>query len=127
MPKQLPNLLSRNVMQILAVFAVLSGLASNASATWTGTAKILQLSPRATGAGGSPSFYYFHLSTSIGEPGCPGTVAAIVSDPAWMSDAAYKTMIATVITSFGMSSPAAIYTEGCVNGYPRVIGVDVSK
>ena len=102
-----------------------------------GAAQVLHLVPRnapITVPEGGQGFYFvtrIPIDTSQ-IPGCPAsTVTFLVpktdpADPTNMKDnPAYRDSVDVLMLAYSQYKPIAIYVDSCVNGYPRVVGLDV--
>jgi hypothetical protein len=103
----------------------------------TGTVKVLYLVPRnapiTVPAGGQGFYFVTDTAVSITSaiPGCGNGSASTFfvpkADPggSGTDNPAYRDTVNSLMIAYLVGRPMSIYIDSCVNGYPRVVGLDV--
>jgi hypothetical protein len=109
----------------LLILASCSVAAQALTTTANARVNALVVRSQAISAGGLNTFT-FTLERVVAEPGCAtGGNVSIVLETGITNELAFKTMTAAVMTAYSAGRQLHVYTDGCVGGFPRVIGVDV--
>jgi len=102
----------------------------------TGAVRVIHLVPRnapITVPDGGQGFYFVtNVPIDIPIQGCTNpTVTFLVpkTDPADVTNTkdnpAYRDSVDALMLAYSQSRSVAIYVDSCVNGYPRVVGLDI--